>query len=177
MNEDILLVDLITEITDAMRVPDPNNVGQFLTLNYEPGRDSQIIKSLIELDESMTLRANKYPLIALMFPIRQKKGGGYTSIFVKRLLIATITIGTDGVKKRYQEGGTFKGILYPCYYEFMRKLAFNRNTVIQDPHSVIHTLLENPGEQPIAQGLNDFVDTLEINDLEIKINKLKNCKK
>ncbi len=169
MNYDVVLVDIIGEVVSAMQVPD-------LTVHYEAGTSFQIIKSLSDFDNSVTQKDDKYPLVALILPVREKRGlDFYATVTIPRIVIATLTRYTDDVKKKYQTGGTFKSILYPCYNEFLRCLAKHKNVLGQDTNSFRHDKLDNPSEQVAAKGSQDFIDTLELLNLEITLIQSKTC--
>ncbi len=144
MNYDVVLVDIIGEVVACMKVPN-------LNIHYEAGSSFQIIKSLNDFDNSITQKDEKYPLVALVLPVREKRGlDFYATATIPRIVIATLTGYTDDVKKKYQDGGTFKSILYPCYNEFLRCLAKHKNVLNQDSNSFRHDKLDNPSEQVAA---------------------------
>jgi len=172
MNEDVILVNIIKDVVDSMSVEGIDKVY------YQPGRNSDIIKSLNDLDNSITMKGLKYPLIAMVLPIREKRGSGfYASIVIPRIVIATLSSAenTERILEKYEEFGSFKKILYPCYYEFLKRLAWSRFTIVNDPDYIVHTKMDSPGQQPIGQGLSDYVDIIEILNLEINLNQPKNC--
>lgn len=175
MIQDQILVDIMQTVVDAMRVPNITG-GGYMTMNYEPGRSIQIIKSLNENDNSITYKGLKYPLIAMILPVREKMGTGLGSVVrIDRLVIATLTTGTDAIKRRYESDGTFKTVLYPCYREFLKQLAYSKYTLMGDPEAIPHTKMDNPGTQPVGQGSNDFIDSIELLNLEFTLNKIKTC--
>lgn len=176
MTQDIVIVDIISSIISSMKVQDPaKSAGNYLSINYEPGRILQILKSLTDLDNSISLKNNKYPLIAMVMPVKEQFGGGYPIIIIDRIVIAQITNSTDDVFTRYQAGGTFKSILYPCYKEFMYQLSASKFTVNGDVVNFQHTKIDSPGVQPIGKGMSDYVDTIEILNLKIILNLIKTC--
>ncbi len=130
-SEYVVVVDIIAEIVSNMLVPD--ELGGFLVFNYEPGSNAQIMKGLIELDNSQTLTATKYPLIAMVLPVPENRGLElYATVKIPKIIIGTLTNSTDTVFARYQAGGTFKKILYPSYYEFLRQIAKSNVIIGQD---------------------------------------------
>jgi hypothetical protein len=176
MSEDIVLVDIVQQVTSAMQVQKYGaSVGTYLTINYQPGRALDIINELMVADRSQSYKDKKYPLFGLSLPAREKKGDDFTVITVDRIVIAALTQNTDGILKRYEIGGTFKSILYPCYNEFLKRLAFHKNVTNKDPEAFVHTKFDNPASEPIAAELNDYVDVIEIRNLEIQLLKNKTC--
>jgi hypothetical protein len=168
MEEDVVLVDIIGNAVASMSI----------CCNYQPGRNIQILKSLNDLDNSISMKGVKYPLIAMFLPVREDMNTLFYGIArIPRIVIATITQSTDDVFKRYQECGTFKSILYPCYYEFFRQLARSPNIIGSDPSGFNHTKMDNPGTQSIGEGSTDYIDSIEILNLELTLNQIINCKK
>lgn len=172
MNFDVVLIDIIGDVVNAMSVPGVSFI------NYEPGRNIQILKSLNDNDESTTYKDKKYPLIAMVLPIREHRGisvGYFATVRIPRIVIATLTNSTDDVLTRYQSGGTFKQILYPCYNEFLNQLSKSKDIIGNDPAWFEHDKMDNPGTMPIGQGTSDYVDTIEILNLELTLNQIKTC--
>lgn len=174
MKFDVVVVDIIESVVNDMEVSD--GAGGFLAINYEPGRVIQIVKSLIDDDNSITLKGTKYPLIALYLPIREvrEEDGFYAKVRIEKIVIATIADQNKSVINRYASGDTFKSVLYPCYYEFLKRLSMNQNVNMGDPNAFSHTKLDNPGVQENPE-INDFIDCIEIQNLEFTLTQLKNC--
>jgi hypothetical protein len=172
MIEDIVIVKMFESVINSMEVPN-------ITINYQPGRSLQILKSINDLDNSTSLKDLKYPLIAILLPIREQRGSsGYVKCIVPRIVIATLTksgTGSENVLPRYDEDGNFKSILYPCYNEFMNQLAQSQYTIFSDPDRFVHIKMDNPGQQPIGEGSSDYIDSVEILNLEIILNQIKTC--
>ncbi|MES2004338.1 MAG: hypothetical protein V4450_07440 [Bacteroidota bacterium] len=146
-------------------------------LNYEHGSSTQIIAELLTLNNAINpaTRAGKYPLIALFQPFREIKGGGYSlRVRIPKIVIATSTNSTDNTETRYSQ--TFIPILYPIYEELLRQICRHRNVVEQDPEDLKHTKADNPGSPP-PQGVQftDFLDAIEIYDLELTFQLDTNC--
>lgn len=167
MSEDVVLVDILDSVVSSM--------GVFA--NFQPGWTSQILRKLVESDESIEFKDYKYPLIAMLMPVSEVRGsvGYYSNVRIEKIVIATLTDSTDDVLTRYKDGGTFKSILYPCYNEFLRCLANSPNVVALDKNTFKHTKRDVPGVQPIGQGVKDYIDAIEILNLEIILNQIKTC--
>lgn len=172
IKEDVILIDIIGESISRMDVPGIS------VYNYQPGRVIQIIKTLNDADVSITSKNTKYPLFALFLPIRERRGssvGHYAKVRIPRLVISTITEETDDIFTRYGVSNTFKTILYPCYYEFLNQLAKSRWIIGNDPDAFEHEKMDNPGTQPVGQGSSDYVDSIELLNLELILNQIKTC--
>lgn len=166
----VILIDILREITSSMNIP----------VNFQPGRSSQILKSLTDLDNSVNFKGEKYPLVAMVLPVPIHRGITaiyYGAVNIRRIIFAQIVSwdGTESVLERYQDTGVIKSILYPAYYEFMNRVAWHPNIIGSDPYMFEHDLIENPGTQPIGEGLNDYVDTLEIVNLKLTLSQIKTC--
>lgn len=148
--------------------------------NFQAGRITQILTTLTEIDNSETLKGTKYPLIAMILPVPEQRNGlYYCKIKIPRIVIAQIVSDPDGLQpvfERYGANYPFKQILYPLYYEFLSKIVQHQNVIDSDPNTLVHTKVDSPGTQPISKGLNDFIDSIEILNLELTISQIKKCK-
>jgi len=169
MNQPLVLVDIMKEIVESMQVPDPANEGEFLALNYQPGRSPQILQMITTQSQSAEHKDFRYPLIGLLMPFREPMGAGGSSantvVRVERIVIACLTDSNKSVLERYAEGETFKSILYPCYYELLYRIANSLSVSGQDPAMFPHTKVDLPGNKPINAETNDNIDFIEILNL------------
>lgn len=170
--QDVILVDIIGSVVSAMEV---TNVPY---INYEPGRSAQVLDSLQIYDNAVVYedKGLKYPLIAMLMPIPERKGGSFpSSVVIPRIVIAVMSTTDGGVKERYGVDQVFKTQLYPMYNEFLKRLALSVYTNQGDPEMFVHTKIDNPDKRPIGDGMTDFVDTIEILNLELILNQIKTC--
>lgn len=143
---------------------------------YQYGRSSQILTQLQKQNDSTTQKAMKYPLIALFMDFPEKMGTGYyTTVTFPKISIATITASTDPVSARYAKN--FKTILYPVYQEFLRQCARHSNILINDPAAIPHLKWDRPGSKPEEQNLNDYLDAIELQNLELTFVQKNSCNK
>jgi hypothetical protein len=144
---------------------------------YEPGTEIQILKSLNDMDNSITYKGKKYPLIAMLMPIKETHNTDYfLEAVIPRIVIAVLSSDTGDVFSRFKPGGTFKEILYPCYNAFLLSLSQSPNTTFGDPAAFRHIKQDNPGPRALGTGISDYVDSIEILDLEIILSQIKTCK-
>lgn len=170
MNQQLIIVDVLKSVVEKMTV-----VGHS-SIYFEAGRAIHIIKRLTEKDLSIGLKDSKYPLVAVFLPIRESFDDGYyCNAVIEKIMIATLTDPMIPVMDRYAVGGTFKSVLYPCYYEFKRQLALHGNVIGSDPDSFKHTKIDNPAVLPAGEGLNDYIDSIEILNLEVTFSQTKTC--
>lgn len=149
-------------------------------INFQPGRSVQILKSLTDIDNSINYKGDKYPLIAMILPVPEKRGISavyYAKVVIPRIVFAQIVSwdGTEPILDRYLPTAPLKTVLYPMYYEFLKRVAWHYNIVGGDPNMFEHTKLDNPGTQPVGQGTNDYIDSIEILNLELTLSQFKTC--
>lgn len=175
--ENDFIVNIFKDIVSKMRVKNLSNTLQYLDVQYDAGRDIDILGNLSEKDASISLKDKKYPLIALKLPVIQKVTNGLLKITIRRIVIATLTNNEQAeVLSRFSNTEVFKTILQPCYKEFLKQVANSKWTSQGDPQAIIHLMSHNPGNQPLTKGLSDFVDIIEILDMEFYLNNIQNCK-
>lgn len=160
----VYVVDIIGAVCDKV------TIETAMSINYQYGFSIQVLESLKGKDGA---QLPKYPLIALYFPIREDRGKGYyADVTIKKIVIASLTNKDDRPVQRYEN--VFKTILYPVYYSFMKQLALNQYSQQKNPDMIIHTKTDYPGITA-ATGINDFVDTIEITNLQISLKQIKFC--
>lgn len=170
----IYVVDVIKEVVQATS---QKVYGNPLAIDFQPGRSDQILKELLKINQSIatSTKAGKYPLVALFYDFPQSKTGFYAySVTLPKLSIATLTNQNDKLLDRMNK--TFKPILYPIYYEFLRQLCRHKNVVGNDPDAFNHNLWERPGNQPEGGNMNDYLDALELQGLQLTFKTVNVCK-
>lgn len=147
-------------------------------LDYQPGRSTQIQTELQKIVQATvaSTKAGKYPLVALFQDIPEQRGGSgyYATVTIPKISIAVLTVQQDPVLKRYDTN--FRPTLYPIYYEFLRQLCRHKNIVANDPNAIVHTKYDRPGHQPAGSNMNDYVDAIEISNLQLTFKQTKLCK-
>lgn len=169
----LFIVDIIGEIVTAVDAVLFPSLGKHI--NYEYGRPVQIQTELQKLNDSITLRGTKYPLIALFqgFP-ESISTSGYTPVVFPAISITTLTVSTDSPKKRYDN--TFRTILYPIYQEFLRQLPRHRNVVGNCADIFGGKKIDLPGLLPVDKTMNEYLDGIEIQGLQITFKQVNSCK-
>jgi hypothetical protein len=176
----LFIVDIIGEVVAAV------DAVLYATLNkhilYEYGRSIQILQKLQSLNDGITstTKGSKYPLFALFQDFPEDSAGGsgyYCTVRFPKISIATLTNSTDPPPIRYTQ--TFKPILYPIYEEFLRQLVRHKNIVGNDPAAISHIKWDRPGTQPegdkMGSNFNDYVDAIEIQNLQLTFKQIKKC--
>jgi hypothetical protein len=176
----LYIVDIIGEVvqaTDAVLFP---TLHKHILYTY--GRSIQILNKLQILNQGVKAETKngKYPLFALFqdFPEDNSGSNGYyCTVRFPKISIATLTKSTDQPIVRYDQ--TFKPILYPIYREFLRQLMRHKNIVGNDPDAIPHIKWDRPGTQPegdkMASNFNDYVDAIEIQNLQLTFRQIKTC--
>jgi hypothetical protein len=159
------IVDVFADIVNSMK-PGLDKLG--LSTIYTYGKGIQILTYLQGLDNSITHK-QKYPLIALFMPFKEQMGGDYyTTAKFSKIVIASLSNATDRPEERYQK--SFNTILYPVYQEFLKQISRNPNVVLHNQDYIPHTKMDNPGSPPPKKdsaGFSDYVDAIEIYDMEL----------
>jgi hypothetical protein len=167
IGDPVYIVDIIGDVCAKV------SVDVSLAINYQYGLTIQILETLKGKDGSLTLKGSKYPLIALQMPIIEKRGNGYyADVSIRKIVICHLTKKDDRVTQKYEN--VFKTILYPVYYSFLRQLARNQYLSCKDPDMIQHQKVDFPGTEPLS-GIGDFVDTIEITNLNFPLKQIKYC--
>lgn len=175
------IIKLLEDVTNSMFDTSDSEftLPSGLSVNYQPGLTHQIISRLYAMDNSLSFYNDKYPMIAVVLPITEERGNGFQSVVkIPRIVIANITktnTNSEYVLDKYSTDGIFETILYPCYREFLKKVARNKYTSISEPSMIKHKYFEMPYQLPITQGISDFIDCIELRDLELTLNNVKIC--
>lgn len=171
--QEVVLFDVMDAVVNAMVVSGIEKVY------FQCGDSNQLIDVLIEKDQNTEENSEKYPLIVMMLPVPIKRGVGYFGqVTIPRIVFSVLAKneGTQYVVDRYAESENFKGKLYPMYREFLKRLALSTSIMGQDPEFFPHTWIDYPGSRQVAVGVPDWIDSLEIHNLELTLLQLKTCK-
>jgi hypothetical protein len=150
-------------------------------IHFMYGHPLEIVKRLQELSESISYKDAKFPLIALFADFRIQRGERLDMYGTAKLnlIIANDTKPEYYAEERYSNN--FVPILYPIYTEFMTQLRNHKQFEFKSQDEIKHTLIERLfwGREGLygntANEFNDFIDCIEIQNLEITIRKKRNC--
>jgi hypothetical protein len=170
--EPIYIVDILGEVVKAV------DDVLYPTLNkhifYYYGRSIQILAKLQKLNQSITQKDSAWPLIALFQDFPEQTGTGYyATVKFPKISIAMLSNLTDDPPVRY--GKTFKPVLYPIYGEFLRQLAKHPNVVGNDPGAFQMIKWDRPQAQK-SQESNEYVDAIELQNMELTFKTITKCK-
>lgn len=163
-----VLVDIIGDCVDAAQE------SLNMRINYVYGRQSQILQKLQDMNDSVSYKDGKYPMLAVYMDFPERRGlGYYANIVLPKLIIAALTVSTNYADIRYNEN--FKPVLYPIYYEFLHQLSVHPNIVQHDENYIPHTKWDRVGTLPVGMDTTDYIDAIEINNLTLTVTQLKLC--
>jgi hypothetical protein len=150
------------------------------TINYQYGHFRELIVTLgqWDADASGALRVAKYPMIYVVQDFVEHRGklaGVYADINLQ-VIVCHQTDGDYKITDRYTN--VFKPVLYPIYYSFMKQLALSNMTFPSSPDLIGHDKYDRSfwgTSKVVGSGgtdrsvLNDFVDAIDIQNLQLKI--------
>lgn len=172
-------VDRITQIvSDNLRDLITESYPAFIDIRSDFGPADEMKQGLADLSKS-DHRAEKWPFVGLFRPYDTISGRGeYDSVRIT-LLIAMFT--TPDWKSRDRQTNNFEPILLPIYRELMRQIRRSKFFVVMDPaRDMPHRMIEHDyfgrkrGDDR-NKLFHDYVDAIEIRDLELKLSKSNNC--
>lgn len=150
-------------------------------IRYSKSSFDELIATLAQADGSGEERFNKYPLIHLVQDVVEERGQD-VGIYSTTLLNIIFIHQTDqNYKIDDRDEKVFKPVLWPMYYQFMEELKKSAwifgsyDTTGEFRHRVIkRAFWGNRNLQGSKNILNDYVDAIEIQNLQLKIN-FSNC--
>lgn len=159
-----------TALTTKLKLTDPKIQGVW----YEFGTRLEIIETLSQKSGNDIYKFRKYPLVCLFTDISYSLGNNANDTAELKLNMAIIygTKATFKAKDRLEKN--FKPIIMPIYDELLRQISLDGKMFLNASATVNirHTTQRKYywGTQPIdgANVFNDFVDGLEIDNLELK---------
>jgi hypothetical protein len=178
----VYITDIIGEVVTATNAALKAKADSWLTINnqsinYVYGAESHVIQALRNIGNN----GGKYPMIALMMPVRTARGnsnGFYGEAILPAIYIATLSDNTSSSATKYTRN--FKPILFPIYYEFLNQLSRHRDIINTGGADFIrHTLSEYPADVTDKDNtiFTDFLDILALTEVlfTIKQQPLINC--
>ncbi len=151
------------------------------TINFQYGHKKELIETLIQMDQNPDNQANKYPLVYLVQDFSEERGkavGQYAEVSLN-VIIAHSTRNDHKITDRMTK--VFKPVLYPIYYQFMKFLAAHPMVNVINSDMIPHKKTDRSywGRNAVggtdALKLNDYVDAIEIENLQLKINYKSGC--
>ena len=150
-------------------------------IRFSKSSFDELIETLFQADKSGDERFKKYPLVHLVQDISIERGGDIGFYGTTNLTIVFIHQTQQNFKTDERDENVFKPVLWPIYYEFMEQLK--RSAWITNPwqntgefrHRVIKRAFWGNRQLKASENiLNDYVDAIEVQNLQLKIN-YSNC--
>jgi hypothetical protein len=149
-------------------------------IRYSKSSYEELIENLAQADGSTEGRYNKYPLIHLVQDVSVKRGEDIGAYGTTSLNIVFIHQTEQTYKIEDRDAKVFKPVLWPMYYQFMASLFNSGWAWGDDTAEYKHTVTKKAfwGNRKLATAskniLNDYVDAIEVNNLQVKFN-YRNC--
>ncbi|GAC1392813.1 MAG: hypothetical protein NVSMB46_09590 [Candidatus Saccharimonadales bacterium] len=148
-------------------------------IRYSKSSFDELIETLAQADGSKDERFNKYPLIHLVrdFPEDRGQDAGVYATATLGIVFIHQTVNTYKIDDRDEK--VFKPVLIPIYEEFLRQLWKSSWTFGNDKGQYKHRKINrafwgNRNLQGAKNMLNDYVDAIEVINLQLKFN-FSNC--
>lgn len=173
MKQPVIIEEIIGQVVDKV------STKLEMDVRYLFGPASEIEDTLLEITKAQGFTEEplkKYPLIVLFTDIPETFGtadGYYGKVTIPSIAIACITDNNLKAMQRLEQN--FKPILIPIFEEFKRQLARNSSFIVGAPQNIKMKKWNRYfwGKQKFGTKLNDFVDAIEIQNLELTLNNPK----
>jgi len=176
----IFWVDEIKEVVDMMRATVPI-VGDTDAPYYLHGHPIDVMNQMQQRDKHDEYKFKQWPLIALFQDFDESYGDNSlaASEVSLNIIIATVTSKDFTGAQRYD--ASFRPTLQPLYELFISKLIAS-GKFMKLTSSVPHTKTDRlywgteSGAGNTANKFPDYIDAIEISDLNLKLRKISKCK-
>jgi hypothetical protein len=174
-----MVVSLVqTEVLATIQANETVALGatSIQAIDFQYGHRVELIQTLAQKDSDPQQRFLKYPLVYLVQDFRERRGrevGVYAEVSLN-IIIAHQTESTDKITDRMAK--VFKPVLYPIYYSLIKQLATIPQTLEGYQDQISHDKWDRSywGTQAVSSNtanvLNDYVDAIDIQNLDLKIN-------
>jgi hypothetical protein len=163
-----LFKTIVERVSDRMTFP----------VYFDYGSYDAVSKNLKSLDESVTMKDRKYPLVWLNTPIREVKpvGGEFASQLPDGVDIL-ILMGTDSDSSNDERNtDSFTAYLRPIYKELLNQIDGSYYFDCLSVNSIRHEVKEWPYHSGVesvsgkANLFNDFIDCIQIRRMVLNVN-------
>lgn len=176
-------VDIIEDIVDEVR-SDSSNPASGEAPYYLHGHPVDVMNQMTLREKSDQLKFKKWPLIALFQDFEESYGASplTQSEVSLNIIIATNTKADFFAAQRYDQ--SFRTTLQPLYELFITKLVSSKKfkDLVPGINNVPHTKIDrlywgtDSGTGNTSHKFPDYIDAIEIRDLNLKLRKKSNCK-
>jgi len=171
------IVSIVSEkLLASLKEVDTNITG----VHFRQGHPKEIIQELKKLSEGLTTKTERYPAVWLFRDFEENmspRPGIYADATV-RIFIATRTDPNYNSEKRKEK--SFKPVLYPIYFEFMRQLELSGKFSVsghemQPVRKIDHYFWGRQGLfEKEGNFFTDWIDCIELENLNLQT-YLKKC--
>lgn len=171
-----------TEVLATIQANETAALGRtsIQNINYQYGHFRELMQTLAQWDTDPNLRMQKYPLIYLVQDFKESRGkaaGVYADVSLN-IIICHQTEADYKAMDRMAK--VFKTVLYPIYYSLLKQISKHSLTFAASPDLIPHDKTDRLywGANSISSDktggtdrtmLNDFVDAIDIQNLQVKI--------
>ncbi|QES88861.1 hypothetical protein [Rhizosphaericola mali] len=174
-----VIVDILREVTQKTSTK-LQGLLQNKPINFLHGHPEEIQDTLIEMTKAFAMdptQPNKYPLIAVYQDFPEKLGSEsavITKATLPMIVIACLTDNKYKAPKRMEVN--FKPLLYPIYEEFIKQLKKSSAILPNEYNEILHTKIDRLywGTNTAGKTLNDYVDAIEIMNMELRVQRITN---
>jgi|ERR1035437_532047 hypothetical protein len=187
----VYIEDVIEEVNQAMsaqvlsiiQANETAALGSTLIeqIRYSKSSFDELIETLAQADNSGTERYKKYPLTHLVQDVEIDRGQDVGLFGSSNLNVIFVHQTVNLYKMDDRDQKVFKPVLWPMYYGFMEQLKKSKwifgswAQTGEFRHQIIkHGFWGDRKLEGSKNILNDYVDALEIRNLQIKLNN-SNC--
>lgn len=177
MQNPVHITDIFQDDWMAAVRTELNALATPITVYSQTAHLVEVLENLQQLDAS-NLSALKFPLVILLCDVPERIGGrrasrGQYQYARCNIIIATSTVSTFKQPERLEKN--FKPVLYPIYYALLRAIQYSKYTSVYNSAELEHTKTDRYswGKEAIYGNkgniANDYIDAIEIKDLDVKI--------
>jgi hypothetical protein len=166
-----LFRQVATAVSDALPFPVYFDYGAYDVVN----------KNLQSLDQSITMKDRKYPLIWLVTPIREVITPGADYACDLQDIDILICVKSDATSSNDERNAaSFATYLRPIYHELLRQIDSSYLFTCTSMKGISHEVREWPYHSGVesASGkvnlFNDFIDCIQIRRLRLQVNHSQN---
>jgi hypothetical protein len=174
MTESKYIVDIFQDIVDQ--------INDEITCYYLFGHPQEVVNTLSEWTKDPSKKFERFPLICLFQDFEEVKGvhQAINSKVTLNMVICMNTLPSYKSSERYTN--TFKPVIYPLYDHLIMKIEDSYYFAGVGSGLVPHTKIDRVfwGKNGLygntANHFNDYIDAIEIQNLELEIlNHSNNC--
>lgn len=169
-------VQYIPDIFNALTAKVATQLGQ--SVRFDFGHYGDVCQNIKFKDESITMKADKYPLIWLVMDFEERRGrnpADYADLSSAMIIIAVDTQPTYTMQERRDI--SYLPVLYPIYDSLLTQISKSRAFGMPSKLNIVHTKIDRPywnGGEPGGKNMfNDYIDAIQIKGLSLSVKQ--NC--